>query len=40
MAVASLCLIALALLGHAALWVGINNRWHGTGLPRKLVKSV
>lgn len=40
MSVAHVCLIVLALLGHAALWVGINNRWHGTGLPRKLVKSV
>src|SRR5690606_18232865 len=40
MLVASIGLIALALLGHAALWVGINNRWHGTGFPRKVVKSV
>ena len=40
MLVASIALVALALVGHAALWVGIVNRWHGTGFPRKLVKSV
>jgi predicted MPP superfamily phosphohydrolase len=30
----------LALVGHAALWIGIVNRWHATGFPRALVKSV
>jgi uncharacterized protein len=36
----SIVLIALALVGHAALWVGVVNRWHATGFPRPLVKSV
>ncbi len=40
MMVVTIGLISLALLGHAALWVGVVNRWHGTGFPRKLVKSV
>ena len=31
-------LVALALLGHAALWVGLVNRWHATGYRRKVVK--
>jgi predicted MPP superfamily phosphohydrolase len=30
----------LALVGHAALWVGAVNRWHATGFPRPLVKTV
>ena len=30
----------LALVGHGALWVGIVNRWHATGFPRKVVKAV
>jgi len=30
----------LALFGHAVIWVGIVNRWHATGNPRWLVKSV
>jgi predicted MPP superfamily phosphohydrolase len=30
----------LALFGHAALWVGAVNRWHATGFPRPLVKTV
>jgi hypothetical protein len=36
----SFALVALALVGHAALWIGIVNRWHATGFPRALVKSV
>ncbi|MEX0977768.1 MAG: metallophosphoesterase [Pirellulales bacterium] len=32
--------VALALLGHAALWVGVVNRWHGTGFRRWVVKTV
>ncbi len=35
-----IALAGLALLGHAALWVGIVNRWHATGYPRRVVKSV
>jgi predicted MPP superfamily phosphohydrolase len=30
----------LALLGHAALWIGVVNRWHGTGFRRVVVKSI
>jgi uncharacterized protein len=33
-------LVALALLGHAALWVGVVNRWHAFGFRRWVVKSV
>ena len=36
----SIVLIALALVGHAALWVGVNNRWHATGFSRRVVKTV
>jgi hypothetical protein len=36
----ALGLIALSLVGHAAFWVGIVNRWHATGFPRAFVKSV
>ena len=36
----SIAILILALLGHAALWVGVVNRWHGTGFSRLLVKSV
>jgi predicted MPP superfamily phosphohydrolase len=36
----SLFILMLALLGHGALWIGIVNRWHGTGFPRLVVKSV
>ena len=36
----SIVLIALALVGHAALWVGVVNRWHATGYPRPVVKTV
>lgn len=36
----TLGLVALAALGHAAFWVGVVNRWHATGLPRPVVKSV
>jgi predicted MPP superfamily phosphohydrolase len=31
---------ALALLGHAALWVGVVNRWHAVGYSRLVTKSV
>lgn len=40
MFVAAVVLIILSLIGHGALWIGINNRWHGVGLPRKVIKSV
>ena len=30
----------LAFIGHAALWIGLANRVHSTGLPRRLVKSL
>ncbi|MEX0677314.1 MAG: metallophosphoesterase [Pirellulales bacterium] len=40
MLAASIVLIALALVGHAALWVGVVNRWHATGFSRRVVKSV
>ena len=33
-------LVALALVGHAALWVGVVNRWHATGFRRWIVKTV
>jgi predicted MPP superfamily phosphohydrolase len=33
-------LLALALLGHLALWVGVINRLHGVGLRRRLLKRV
>jgi predicted MPP superfamily phosphohydrolase len=33
-------LAALALVGHAALWVGVVNRWHATGFRRWVVKTV
>ncbi len=39
MFVAAVVLILLSALGHGAVWVGINNRWHGVGLPRKVIKS-
>src|SRR5689334_14473609 len=32
--------LALALLGHSAFWVGVVNRWHATGFPRVVVKSI
>jgi predicted MPP superfamily phosphohydrolase len=32
--------VALALLGHAAFWVGVVNRWHATGYRRAIIKSV
>lgn len=40
MLAATIALGGLALVGHAALWVGVVNRWHATGFPRKLVKTV
>jgi predicted MPP superfamily phosphohydrolase len=33
-------LALLALFGHAALWVGIDNRVHATGLARRWVKLI
>jgi uncharacterized protein len=36
----NLTLLALALVGHAAFWVGLVNRWHAFGLPRRLVKTI
>ena len=38
MPVLILALALLALLGHAALWIGFVNRVHATGAPRWLVK--
>ncbi len=35
-----LAILALALLGHAAFWVGLVNRWHAVGLPRSVVKGL
>ena len=32
-------LLLLALLGHAALWVGLVNRIHARGLPRWIIRS-
>jgi predicted MPP superfamily phosphohydrolase len=32
--------LAAALLGHAAFWVGVVNRWHATGFARVVVKTV
>jgi predicted MPP superfamily phosphohydrolase len=37
-AVAQAALILAALFGHGALWVGVVNRIHSTGMPRWLVK--
>jgi predicted MPP superfamily phosphohydrolase len=36
----SVALGFLALVGHAALWVGLVNRWHGAGFRRAVIKSV
>src|ERR1043166_7144162 len=30
-------LAAFALLGHGILWVGLTNRFHAAGLPRRIV---
>ena len=30
----SVAFVALALVGHAAFWVGLVNRWHATGFRR------
>ncbi len=40
MLAATVGFVALALLGHAALWTGVVNRWHATGFPRPVVKGV
>ncbi|REK17528.1 MAG: metallophosphoesterase [Planctomycetota bacterium] len=40
MLVVTIAVVLLALVGHAAIWIGINNRWHATGLSRGLVKTV
>jgi len=39
MLAASIAILALAAIGHAMLWIGVINRWHGTGFPRAVVKS-
>ncbi len=36
----AIALVALALVGHAAFWVGVMNRWHALGFRRPLVKCV
>jgi uncharacterized protein len=33
-------LILVAMLGHVALWTGIVNRIHATGMPRWMIKSL
>lgn len=38
--VAHATLLLLALFGHGALWVGLVNRIHSTGMPRWAVKSL
>ncbi len=40
MVLVALALVALALVGHAAFWVGLVNRWHATGFRRRVVKTV
>ncbi len=35
-----LTFLALALLGHAAFWVGLVNRWHAFGFPRPVIKTI
>lgn len=41
MTLAWMTLVALlAGIGHGAFWVGLINRWHATGFPRKVVKLV
>ena len=32
--------LVVAALGHGLLWLGVANRMHGLGLPRRLVKLV
>ena len=39
-AVAHATLLLVALFGHGALWVGLVNRIHSTGMPRWLVKGL
>lgn len=39
MFVVAAVLILLLSVGHGALWIGINNRWHGVGLPRTIIKT-
>ncbi len=36
----TLTFLALAAFGHAALWIAIDNRWHGLGFSRPLTKLV
>jgi predicted MPP superfamily phosphohydrolase len=36
----TIAVAVVAILGHAAIWVGLVNRWHSTGYPRKVIKSV
>src|SRR5262245_53127880 len=33
-------LILVAILGHVALWTGIVNRIHATGMPRWMIKGL
>lgn len=40
MLVATIAIIALALVGHTLFWIGLINRVHGTGLPRAAVKGI
>jgi uncharacterized protein len=40
MLVVIILLVLLALIGHAALWIGLANRVHATGFPRRVMKSI
>jgi hypothetical protein len=33
-------LVLIALLGHAAIWLGLLNRIHGTAMPRRLIDAL
>ncbi len=39
MILADVAILFFGLIGHAALWVGLINRLHGTGIPREVVKA-
>jgi uncharacterized protein len=40
MTILELALVALALFGHAALWIGVYNRLHSGALPEWLVSAL
>lgn len=39
MILVDLTILFFGLVGHAALWIGLINRLHGTGIPRAVVKA-